>query len=229
MLKKLSLGSQLRSLLSVAPRHQSPSTVEAVLQQLDSGSRRRFVVVGAQYSPDPQQAVRILIFSRVGPYLWKVADVWLAPEAHAELLARLRETSEVAVGLCDAMYATAARHVWATVDDELHLWHRRLLIARFSAQYAVVRNKAQLIWSRYPVTAFKSCRGYVSSTWYKRGVALERSWGRKLVVANATETMALIDPTYDGIDLMCDAGWVGDLARAISSATNLPLKLDEGL
>lgn len=229
MSKKLSLSSQLGSLLAADSRHQSPSTVEAVLKTLGPGPRRRFVVVGAQYSPDPQQAVRVLIFSRIGPYLWKAADVWLTPEAYAELLARLRAICEVAVGLCDAMYATAARYVWATVRDELHVWHRRRLVARFSAQYAVLRNRAGLIWSRYPVTAFKSCRGYVSATWYKRGVALERSLGRKLVVASATESMALIDPTYDGIDLMGDASWVGDLARAISNATCLPLKLDEGL
>lgn len=229
MSEKPPLNSLLGSLTRVAPRHESPSGVETVLRKLRPQSGRRFVIVGAQYSPDPQQALRFFIFSRIGPYLWKAADVWLAPTAYTELIARLRATSQVAVGLCDAMYATNARYMWATVGDELHVWRRRRLIARFSARQAILRRKAPFIWSHYPITAFAACRGYVSLSWYKRGVALERSWGRKVAVASTTESMALIDPTYDGIDLMCDASWVGDLARAISSATHLPLKLDDGL
>ncbi|HEY5995035.1 MAG TPA: hypothetical protein VIU46_10615 [Gallionellaceae bacterium] len=200
-----------------------------MLKQLRPKPHQRFVVVVGQYSPNPQKAERFLVFSCLGPYLWKAVDVWLTPAGHTELLSRLCASSQVAVGSCDAMYSTKARHVWATVGEELHVWRRGKLIARFSTQQAVIRNKAMFGWSNYPIEAFRSCRGYVSLFWFKRGVALERSLGRTVVVATATESMALIDPTYDGIDLMCDASWVGDLARAISSATHLPLDLDKSL
>ncbi len=161
--------------------------------------------------------------------MWKAADVWLTPPGYIELLSRLRSVSQVAVGSCDAMYATRARHVWAMVDEELHVWRRRRLVARFSLAQAVIRKNAMSGWSTFPIASFTSCRGYVSSSWIKRGVALARPQGQTVVIAEATESMALIDPTYDGIDLICDASWVGDLARAISNATHLPLELDKNL
>ncbi len=211
------------------PKHKSPSGADAVLQKLRPRAHQRFVVAVAQYSPNPQEAERFIVFSLLGTYLRKAADVWLTPAGHVELLSRLRTISQVAVGSCDAMYATRAGRVWAAVGEELYVWRRGILVARFSSEQAVIRNMVMFGWCSYPVTAFTSCRGYVSPSWIKRGVALERSQGRTVVVAEAMESMALIDPTYDGIDLTCDASWVGDLARAISNATNLPLEQDKNL
>ncbi len=36
------------------------------------------------------------------------------------------------------------------------------------------------------------------------------------------------DRTYDGIDLLSDASWVWELARAISAVTHLLVELDDG-
>lgn len=209
-------------------RDDSPQAPDTVFAQLRPSPQKQFVLVKGQYSPDPEKSERTIIFSMLGPYLWKVADVWLSPSGHAELHSRLGGTSTIFSGSCDAMYATSARHVWAVVNQELHLWRRRILIARFSAR-EVVRRRGLVAWSTHPIQSFTCCHGYASLTWAKRGVALERTLGRRVVIAETTELAALIDPTYDGIDLMCDAGWIGDLVRAITAVTSLPEKLDEGL
>ncbi|MCP4967215.1 MAG: hypothetical protein GY926_18540, partial [bacterium] len=186
-------------------------------------------VVIAQYSAAPEEPQRTIVFSRLGWYLRTAANVWLTPNCHAELTSRLGAISQMTLGSCDAMYFTPARRVWAAIGDELHLWHWKILVARLSPREAAIRKQAMLGWSAYPVASFSSCHAYVSPTWARRGVALERMLGRRLVVAEATEPSALMDPTYDGIDLMCDASWVGDLAQAVSAVTCLPLEMDDGL
>ncbi len=212
-----------------ATTHESPAAPESVLRKLRPRSQHRFVVVQGQYSPDPEKTERTLVFSCIGWCLRKAADVWLTPAGHAELLSGLGAVSQVATGSCDAMYSTPAGRVWAELGDELHLWHWKMLMARFSSQKVKIRNQAMIRWSDHSVASFRSCHGYVSATWAKRGVALERTLRRRLVVAEVTEPMALMDPTYDGIDLLCDASWVGELAQAISAVTQLPVELDDGL
>ena len=208
--------------------HETPKHPDAILASLRPAPQKRFVFAKAQYSPDPATIERTIIFSEVGPYLCKSSDAWLSPDDYVELLSQLRNTCHVSTGSCDAMYGTTARHVWSADEGQLRLWRRRLLIATFSAQNISIRNTL-VGWSDHETRSFTSCHGFVSATWRKRGVALERRLRPGITVAETSEPMALIDPTYDGIDLMCDASWVGELARAISNVTSLHLKLDNGL
>lgn len=197
--------------------------IMALLARVRTGTA---VVAKAQYSPDPGKAERTLVFTEKGQRLIKLADAWLAPKTYNELITRLPDASP---GACSAMYNTNPSYVWATRKKELHLWQRGSLVARFASQESHVKGSIIGMWSTYRNATIAFVHAFLSRSWVHRGVRLECAEGRNLVIAKSLEAMAIIDPTYDGLDVMCDAAWVGELASAIASATGVPLKMDKEL
>lgn len=206
--------------------HERPMELDEILSFLRQKQLKRAVVVKAQYSPDPVEVERTLVFSDRGRWLNKVADEWLTPETYKEVL---RQFDEVAVGSCSAMYGTKPTYVWAVHCDELRLWESGTLVAHFTSQETQVRRKIVGLWSRNPNTHFACVHAFLSKTWIRRGVKLERKIGGNILVAKSTEISAFIDPTYDGLDVMCDASWVTNLARSITDITGIELKVDSVL
>lgn len=209
--------------------HEAPLSTETLLAMVQRALLKRALVVKGQYSPDPEKVERTLIYSHGGSRLSKVVDAWITPETFNEMLTSLRASCKTTVGSSDAMYGTAARHVWAHCAGELRLWRRSFLVGRFTGSDCRVRKTIIHPWTLLPNTSVSSIYAFLSATWAERGVRLERTPRRSIVIARATEPMALLDPTYDGIDLLCDASWAVDLARAVSSATSIPLKLHKDL
>lgn len=86
-------------------------------------------------------------------------------------------------------------------------------------------------WSGWQYCQSADCeavRAYLGENWLERGVVLDTAAGPWLVVCHR-EWASQLDPTYDGIDLLGDAGWTIDLAQAIAALTGLPLRIDVDL
>jgi hypothetical protein len=208
--------------------HEQPTPAFTLLASLGK-VKGNFVVVSAQYSPDPSKAERMLIFSRRGAHLRKLSDAWLTRAGVEELVAGLTSRAEVALGGCDAMYATSPKYIWAATSDELKLWRKRFLVGTFSRKQCRVRTSIFHPWRVAASEKVRSVYSFLSPTWSKHGVILEQALRPNILVAQTKEWAALLDPTYDGINLMCDAAWAVELGKAIAEATDRPLRLHPDL
>jgi len=206
--------------------HEMPLQRDQAMALLNEARLNGAVIVKAQYSPSPTKVERTLVYRAHGQRLRKVADVWLAPETYNEVLNQFPNAS---LGSCSAMYSTIPEYVWAQRDNELRLWHNGTITARFTNQECHTRGNLISLWAVSPNSSFAGVHAFLSKTWIRRGVRLERKFGRSVNVAMAKEPMAFLDPTYDGIDVMCDASWAADLAAAIASITGIKLIVDKGL
>lgn len=209
--------------------HQDAIAPKAVLGLLCKHKPASVVVATGQYSPNPEHAQRTLFFTEQKERLTKIVDTWLSPDATGDVIRMLRHQVRVATGSCSAMYTTKAAVVWADCGDELRLWRHGRLVARFKARETELRPWLIGPWRKFNNAHFSFTHGFLSNSWLQRGVRLQRKAGGSVAIANMIDPIVFFDPTYDGMDLMCDANWVPDLARAISEITTVPLKLDSPL
>lgn len=209
--------------------HETPRQLEEILEKLREWQLEKAIVARGQYSPAPLRSERTLVYRQGTSRLAKIVDAWLAPADGEAVVSVLKARCETVVGACDAMYATAPRYVWATEARALQLWHRGVLVGSFTGDQCRVRRSLFHRWHAVPCTSLASVYVFLSPTWSRRGVMLERGPHPGVLVAAKKELSAWLDPTYDGIDLICDASWAVELARAIAATTGLPLRLHEDL
>lgn len=164
------------------------------------------VAIG-QYSPVPLEVVRAFVID-VARRPQVLADTWIAPSelevVAATLGARRGET--------DAMYGTAWKLVWTAGN----VWDRRGRRAWVDA------GQLHLESDVVDAADVRAVEGFVSEGAVTRGVRIALRSGTRLAVAKQRELMAMIDPTYDGLDAMCDAAWVESLGRALAGALEVP-------
>jgi hypothetical protein len=58
-------------------------------------------------------------------------------------------------------------------------------------------------------------------------VGLRTATGDTLSIARQTELGALIDPTYDGVNLLADASWASALGSALAGALGVPFETND--
>lgn len=209
--------------------HEHPLTAALLLQQLRPTPGTRWLVATGQYSPAPAAATRVIVFADPGSRLRIRLDAWLAPSELPLLVTALAKHGEARVVKSDAMYATPPEHVWSREGDALRLWRRQRLIARIEADRVSLRSRWWRSWQHAAVADFSAVHAFLAPDWARRGVRLVRRADGAIAIADAVEVAALLDPTYDGIDLLCDAAWVTDLARDIAEVTGLPTEIDADL
>lgn len=220
----LSLYNTLESMMLP---DETPMNHAEVLSKLRAADTKLPVIVKGQYSPDPMKAERILVFDENGNRLLNVLDAWITPETYQQVIASFSGIARPRFGSCSAMAGTKPKYIWAVRDKELRLWHSRALVARFTPQQCLIRRRFVGSWSKLPISEFNFVHAFVSTTWVRREVVLESDDGRNIVIARAMDLMPIIDPTYDGLDVMCDTSWARSLAESISVATAIPLKLNK--
>jgi hypothetical protein len=71
--------------------------------------------------------------------------------------------------------------------------------------------------------------GSLSGDWIRRQVRLLFEGRRPLVLARRLELSVPLDPTYDALDLLCDASWVHALATRLGDVLEVPVELDADL
>ncbi len=211
-----------------APGAHIQNSPPAAVIGMFPGSGGHIVIAKGQYSPRPRESQRFLIHTGTQA-LTQRADVWMTAAGLHAVLESLGARHAVSLGECDSMYATRPCLVWADVQESLHLWKRGTLVGQFAADCIRIRSGRFGRWTVLPADTVRECHGYLADGWYQRGVALVLSDGGRRVVSRKRELSVLLDPTYDGLDLLADAAWVDALASAICRKTLLAKRLDEGL
>lgn len=216
----------MTTLHSSHEKPMSSSTALALLAQRPHGA---LVVARNSGCVRPGQPEHTVFFAEQDNRLKLVLDTWLAPGAREEVIALLGARMRVCSGCCSVPYIHGASIVWAEHAGELRLWRRGRLVGRFKPGESEVRWCLVGPWRRFANSHFSCAHGFLSSSWLWRGVRLQRRDDRTVPIIQSLDPIVLFDPTYHGPDLTRDAGWVRELARAISHATTLPLKLDSPL
>jgi hypothetical protein len=205
--------------------HENPMKFDQIMAILNLSRSNRLVIATGQYSPN-SNSERTFFFSECSDKLKEVADVWLSQKTKADVLSNL---SNFLLGSSSAMYSTRPVFVWAAKGNELYLWNNGTHVAKFTTQETHIKTGIFGTGKTYQNSSLSSVHAFLSKTWFKRGVSIKHKSGKNIQLAHSKELSALIDPTYDGFDVMCDASWVSDLARAIANTTGIPLAIDKEL
>ncbi|HKB59484.1 MAG TPA: hypothetical protein VKC56_05490 [Gallionellaceae bacterium] len=209
--------------------NEEPMSSSAALALLARRPHHTLVVTYNPACSRQGQPEHTLFFAENRNRVKLVLDAWLVPGAREEVIAALRTEMRVYAGSCSAPYIHGASIVWAEHEGELRLWRRGRLVGRFRAGETALRRCYVGPWRRFANSHFSCAHGFLSSSWLWRGVRLQRRDDGAVPIIHSLDPIVLFDPTYHGPELTRDAGWVRDLARAISQATALPLKLDSPL
>lgn len=182
---------------------------DPTLPDLDLAGRRLAVGHGQYWADLEAERVTVLDVGAARPTI-----LWNGPvrkDARAEVLADLRRrAAEVRDVETDTMAFTPLTLAWSIDDRPFTLWDRRGRRVWREGDHLRVR------WRRDP-TPVGQIRGVVarlSPDWFVRQVDVVPLSGVAMPIARAREEMVHLDPTYDGIDLFCDAAWAVALTRA---------------
>ncbi|HRI63001.1 MAG TPA: hypothetical protein PK156_02155 [Polyangium sp.] len=127
---------------------------------------------------------------------------------------------EVWHGELDTMYGTPWSYAWTTSPGPFRICDRQGVLVESRADVVVLRQEAApLVIPRVDIVQVV---GWLAPDWAKRGVRIELRRGESIGVATNEEAMAILDPTYDGIDLMFDAAWVTSLGNAMAAGLGVP-------
>ncbi len=178
----------------------------------------------AQYSSYPSIAERVLVVALAAPTR-ELADVWMSAVERERLERELRARWTTVIGDCDAMYATPWSVAWGkTGDGGFQVWkpEGRVLIAHQGHLHV----GAELV----DLASVAAIEGDLSADWVDRSIRLRRVSGRELELVRVKEPIASQGSfIYDGLDLLCDSGWVRALATALGEATGLPVEIHPDL
>jgi hypothetical protein len=122
------------------------------------------------------------------------------------------------------MYATGWSRAWTTDGAPFILWGR--------GGREVWQEGDELVLAGGRRLARAECaevEAFLAEGWVVRGVRLHTRAGELVVLAEERDEISLVDPTYDGINLMFEAGWTVSLSRALAAALGVPATADEDL
>ena len=196
--------------------------LEAILTK--ARSARAPIVVTGQITDKGRERVAVLDTSgrtRV------VVDEWLA----AADVAPLAQALDAPVGSFDALHSTRWKYAWAAG----RVWDARGLRARVVEPRVVEVRRiagdftAEASAAQFARIEVQRVRAAISDAWLVRSVIVVDGRNREHVVARKRELSVVIDPTYDGIDLMFDGSWAPQMARSLAGALGVELVVDDDL
>jgi hypothetical protein len=155
----------------------------------------------------------------VGSRLKVVLDAWVLRDNLPGLRALLPGSLS---GGWDVMFAT--RWHWAWGGSPFSLWSRRGWKVRvIGPARAAVRGLG--IGEREHVVL--AIRAEVSRRWLEHRVGLRIGAERIVWIARRIELGPLLDFTYDGLNLLADAGWASALGSALAGALRVPYEAND--
>lgn len=179
------------------------------------------LVAAGQYSGAPG-ATRLTLVDLAGRERWDgfVKDGLIA--ALGKLL--VSAGADAREGECDTMHATPWSVAWT--DDKQRPW----LLLDGQGVRLEVGFDVRVRW-RLPIERARVARveARLSADWTERTVALVFEDGEDIVIATERDDVPLVDPSYDGLNLMADAAWVRCLASALARALGVRLVADRAL
>lgn len=212
------------AIVAAARREQPelhPVPAARVLEELRAPSGPLLVVEG-QTSPQPRVSIRVGVL-RGAQVLF---DGWIPPADLATLVEGLRLQGPVRRGEWDVMYATGWSLAWTDDGGPLEVWDRAGLLLWQEPEQAALASRDG---ARCRVAEVARVRAYLEQGWVVRGVRCELGDGRALPVAEQQDRISELDPTYDGLSLMCEASWARSLAAALGQALGVPVAVDPPL
>ncbi|MBK9265623.1 MAG: hypothetical protein IPM54_38270 [Polyangiaceae bacterium] len=201
---------------------RSPNTIAASLRDAVMG--KTLLVGPGQFSPHSKhERIFIIAVDEEPTILW---DRFYPEKDIGALRNALRSYARVVFeGEHDAMYATAWSFAWTCPPAPLRVYDRSgIIVAVDDDVLRLGRSDGRVA---IPVIDIACIEGWLSGDWVKRQVRIVTTHAEWFVVAECTEWFVMIDPTYDGIDLMCDASWVGQLGHAMAKALGVPYNSDD--
>lgn len=176
------------------------------------------IALGGFGSPIDAPCDRVGVFAAEGDALAPLADVWVRTDARAELLAAFARRGDARVGAWDVLFATAWTHAWTDDGGPFVLW---------TPDGVSARVEGGGLWRRgcgvVPRAAIEAVEVRLSPDWSLRSVVAvgrDGAW----TVAEEVSRMPAIDPTYDGIDLMVDLGWLLQAGRALGAGLGVEVR-----
>lgn len=169
---------------------------------------------------------RVFLLAVAGEHLVQAADIWLAPGDLADLC---QGPDAASPAQCNAGFADRWNHAWCTQAGRLRLWNPGHLV--LEATTGAVRLPPGWFHREktVPASDLHHIHGWLGDDWVKRGISLVPREGEPLVIVTRREVAALLDPTYDALDLLCDAAWIRELALGLGEVLILPVELDKDL
>jgi len=213
--------------LKDAERDIDRRSPEEIAFSLQSQIRGTTLVVGpGQFSPHANhQRVLVLCVDRSGIEPSVIWDRFLHKESIVPLIRALQVYAQMVwLGEFDTMYATPWAYAWTMPPEVFRLYDRKGCVIQLQEEKLVLRRE-----DKHVIIALSDVAqviGWLSDDWYKREVRIVTHQGEHFVVAEAEEEMAHLDPTYDGINLMCDAAWVRQLGFAMAQGLGVPYTSD---
>lgn len=176
------------------------------------------VALGGFGSPIDAPCDRVGVFAAEGERLALLADVWVRTDERAELLAAFARRGDARAGAWDVLFATAWTHAWTEDGGPFVLW---------TPEGASARVEDRGLWRRVEGlvarAAIEAVEVRLSADWSLRSVVVVGRGG-PWAVAEEVSQMPAIDPTYDGIDLMVDLGWLLQVGRALAAGLGVPVR-----
>lgn len=195
----------------------------ALRDRAAAGDREVLAARADTYSVEGQ---RVFLLA-VGPSsLAETAAVWLA---HADLEVLCAGPDAARSACCDAMFADPWQLVWCAGPGQLRLWNRRRLLLQAAGGMVDLPPGLLRRGRRLAVEELHHVQGRLGQDWVRRGIDLVPRQGPPLTLVSRRELAAMLSPTYDALELLCDASWVRDLSRALGEALGLPVELDPDL
>ena len=155
------------------------------------------------------ERVGVIDVSGSRPHL--LLDGWLAQETIAELRT-LEALAARGNDGWDVMFATRWKYAWGGTPFRVFSRRGPRVIVRGPGT-AEVRT----FLARRTVKVL-GIRGEISNSWMRHRVGLTLADGGVSWVAATTDISPMVDPTYDGLNLLADAGWVGSLGKRLAEA-----------
>jgi hypothetical protein len=197
---------------------KTPAEIAASLRPSLEGAT---VLVGpGQYSPYPEHE-RVGVLRVSG---WEKPElVWdrFYPKSKIGVLrTALRGVCRVLDGEFDTMYATGWSFAWTVLPTPFRVFDSvGALAAEEGGALHLRRNNAPV---DIPVREIERVAGWVAADWVARGVSIVKRGGERIDVAVTHEWSVAIDPTYDGLNLLCDAAWAAQLGKAMARGLGVP-------
>lgn len=152
--------------------------------------------------------------------------VWDGPvlrEAVAPLQGALRDLTGALPGEFDTMHATPLSLAWSVgPTPALVVDHDGIVLRALDDGRVDVRGRGALAR-----TSLARVEALLSDTWVDREVALHLATdpAETVSIARRREPVVLMDPTYDGIDLLLDGSWAPSLAQTLAAQLDLPVTI----
>lgn len=201
-----------------AERDIERATPEEIAASIQTRLQGTSVVVGpGQYSPyaNNERVIVLVVEHHAEKKPHVIWDRFLPTLAIAPLCEALRAYArEACLGEFDTMYGTPWGYAWTTPPNAFRLYDEQGLLFAVQNDSFVLRYESVLV--TVSLEEIVQVVGWLSPDWSERGIRLDLRDGKPLMIAQKIEDMAHLDPTYDGIDLMCDASWVGQLGTAMA-------------